>query len=215
MKKACITIGLAGILFLHQDAVFSQSDEPIPKTQKLVNEIVERSYPELKKVKIEIKTFDSSSNYFKSQFSFSRFLTFRKISYVLFVNSEVFRRSAPVDGIRAIVVHELAHIHYYERKNRLQLLGLAALADRSFTAKFERRADLEAIVRGYGEGLKSYREWLYRNISPKAIKAKKRNYYSPAEIDSMMLRLSEKPDLIDFWRKRVPRNMNEIDVKKP
>ena len=214
MKIARIKICLAAILFFCQVAAFSQSDEPIPKTQKLVREIIERSYPELKNAKIEIKTFESNSNYFKSQFSVSRFLSFRKISYVLFVNAEVFRRNAPDDGISAILAHELAHILYYQRKNRFQLLGLAALADKSFTAKFERRADLEAIMRGYAEGLKSYREWLYLNIPPNAVGAKKRNYFSPVEIDAMVLLLKEKPDLIDFWRKRVPRNLNDISVAK-
>lgn len=214
MKNMFGKICLGAIFCIFPIASFSQKTEVLKHTQTIVNEIIEKSYPELKTAKIEIKTFESESNYFKSQFSVSRFLTFRNISYVIFVNAEVFRRNAPDDGIRAILAHELAHILYYQRKNRFQLLGLTALADKSFTAKFERRADLEAIARGYAEGLKSYRKWLYQNIPPKNVEAKKRNYFSPVEIDSMLLLLKEKPEMINFWRKRVPRNLNDIKVEK-
>jgi hypothetical protein len=132
------------------------------------------------------------------------------LHYVIFVNPEVFRRSAPEDGIRAILAHELAHILYYKRKNRFQLLGLTGLTDKSFTAKFERKADLEAIARGWGEGLKAYRKWLYENIPPKEVNAKKRDYFSPEEIDLMLRILREKPGMIDVWRKRVPRNIEDL-----
>lgn len=214
MKTLFGKICLAAILCIFPIAAFSQETEAVEKTQKIVGEIIEKSYPELKTAKIDINTFRSDSNYFKSQFSIERFLTFRRISYVIFVNPEVFRRNAPGDGIRAILAHELAHILYYQRKNRFQLLGLARLADKSFTAKFERRADLVAIARGYGEGLKSYREWLYQNIPPKSVKAKKRDYFSPEEIDLMLRILQEKPEMIDVWRKRVPRSIKEIEGEK-
>ncbi len=214
MKNMFGKICLGAIFCIFPIASFSQKTEVLKHTQTIVNEIIEKSYPELKTAKIEIKTFESESNYFKSQFSVSRFLTFRKIKYVIFVNPQVFRQNAPEDGIRAILAHELAHVSYFKRKNRIQLLGLAALADKGFTAKFERRADLEAMARGYGEGLKSYREWLYQNISPKAVEAKKLDYFSPAEIDLMLRLLREKPEMIDVWRKKVPRNLKEIEGEK-
>ena len=84
------------------------------------------------------------------------------------------------------------------------------LTDKSFTAKFERKADLEAIARGYGEGLKQFREWLYQNVPQKELEEKKRDYFSPEEIDLIMKILKEKPAMIDVWRKRVPRNLKEI-----
>lgn len=211
MKKACGKIYLTAILIILPSAVFPQANEAIERTNKIVGEIIEKSYPELKRSKIEIKLFESNSNFFKSQFSISRFLTFRRINFVIYVNREVFRRSAPDAAVRAILAHELAHVLYYQRKNRFELLGLVGLTDQSFTAKFERRADLEAIARGYGVGLKSYREWLYENIPAKNLKAKKRDYFSPAEIDLMLRILRGKPEIIDVWRKRVPRNLKEIE----
>jgi len=49
----------------------------------------------------------------------------------------------------------------------------------SFTTRFERKADLDAIVLGYGRGLRTFRIWLYRNIPPAKVADKKRDYYTP------------------------------------
>jgi hypothetical protein len=210
MKTVCGKIWLAAIVLTFPIAALSQSPGAGEKTREIVHEIIEKSFPELTSAEIEIRTFRSRSNYFKSQFSISRFFAFQTLHYVIFVNPEVFRRQAPAGGIRAILAHELAHVLYYKRKNRFALLGLARLAGKRFTAKFERQADLETIARGYGEGLKSYRQWLYENIPAAAAKAKMRDYFSPEEIGLMLQILAEKPETIDVWRKRVPRNLMEI-----
>lgn len=206
-------ICLAAMVLSFPIAAFSQVENEVEKTQALVGEIIEESFPELKTANIEIKSFRSDLNYFKSQFSVARFLTFQKLHYTVLVNPEVFRRNAPMAGIRAILAHELAHVLYYRRKNRFELFTLARLADKDFTARFERRADLEAIARGYGDGLKLYRAWLYQNIPSKMVEAKKRDYFSPEEIDLMLRILREKPAMIDVWRERVPRNLKEIEIQ--
>lgn len=210
MKGFFGKIWLAAALLTFSGNAFSQAADVVEKTNELTREVVERSFPELKRARIEIKTFQSDSNFFKSRFSMSRFLTFQKLHYVIWVNPEVFRRAAPEEGIRAILAHELAHILYYERKNRFQLFTLTRLADKDFTANFERKTDLEAIARGFGEGLKLYRKWLYENIPARAVKAKKRDYFAPEEIDLILEILRKKPETIDVWRKNVPRASKEI-----
>lgn len=185
----------------------------IAKTQLIVAEIVNESFPELKTASIIIKTFDSPADYFRTRFSFSRFLTLRKLHYLVFVNPSIFDLNAPADGIRAIIAHELAHAAYYLRHNRFELFGLVALQSKSFTVRFERRADLQAIKRGYGPGLKEYREWLYANIPADTVAAKKRDYFSPEEIDLILDAMTRKPDLINFWLKNVPRNATEIEAE--
>lgn len=184
----------------------------IAETTRIVSEIIKDSFPELAGARISVRTFRSSSDYFRSRFSFSRFLTFRRLHYVVFVNPQVFARNAPEDGIRAIIAHELAHAAYYRRHNRFELLGLVGLLSNSFTARFERGADLLAIRRGYGAGLKDYRRWLYRNIPPKNLVAKKRDYFSPEEIDLILQATDEKPELFEFWRKNIPRDAAEINA---
>ncbi len=156
------------------------------RTRALAREVQTASYPELSGVNIDLKEFRSDSDYFQSRFNFGRFFTGRKMRYVIYVNPLVYERGCPEAALRAIIAHELAHVLYYRRRNRLQLFGLARLAGKDFTARFERGADLEALTRGYGTGLKEYRLWLYRNIPPRKLPEKRRNYFSPEEIDALI-----------------------------
>ena len=96
--------------------------------------------------------------------------------------------TAPDEAREAIVAHELAHIAYYANGNRLHLFGLLRLIEKNFRQSFERRADLDTIERGYGEGLKQYRLWLYQHVPPKALAEKKRDYLSPEEIEAALMR---------------------------
>lgn len=213
MQKFTFQLILCLALCLFPNVALSKQTDATAKTQTIIAEIVEKSYPELKKAKINVRTFQSNANYFQSQFSVPRFLTCQKLRYNIYVNPEVFRKNAPEDAIRAILAHELAHVLYYSERNRFELLGLISLIDKSFTANFERRADLQTIARGYGEGLIKYRRWLYQNIPVKNLAEKKRNYFSPEEIEKMLGILQQKPKMIDVWQKKVPRNLNEISDK--
>ncbi len=182
----------------------------IETTKSYVSEIAEKSYPEIKLQKIHYKTFESDSNFFKARFSFGRFLTFRPMRHLVYINPKVFALSVPENGIGAILAHELAHVLYYTKKNRFELLGLASLASKGFTRKFERKADLEAIARGYGEGLIAYRKWLFKSIPKADLAGKRRNYFSPEEIELMLKILSSQPKKIEDWKRKVPLNIGEI-----
>lgn len=197
------------LLTLLPNSIFAQT--VVEKTQNILYEIVEKSFPELDAKKIRVKTFKSSATFFKAQFSFGRFLTFRGMRTTIFVNPLVFENNAPEEGIRAILAHELGHALYFKEKNRLQLVGLVSLIDGGFTAKFERRTDLVAIERGYGEGLIKYREWLYRNVPPNNLAEKLRNYFTPEEIRLLMQANENNPKLFDQLKKRVPRNLKEVE----
>src|SRR6266404_1250315 len=130
----------------------------LDRARILVNEVISASYPELKGTEIQIKLFDSKSDYFKARFGIPQFF-FGRMQYLVFVNPRVFDRGAPDAGVRAILAHELGHVLYFKTRNRLKLLGLVRLASKASTQRFERWADLQAISRGYGEGLKEYRQW--------------------------------------------------------
>lgn len=186
------------------------NESAIKKTETIIKEIAQKSFPEIKLKKIRVKSFESDTSFFKARFSFTRYLTFQKMRHLVYVNPKVFKLNTPENGIRSIIAHELAHILYYTKKNRLELLGLASLASDSFTAKFERKADLVAIKRGFGKGLIEYRRWLYKNIPEKEIKSKKRNYFSPEEIALILGITKDNPKMFDVWRKNVPRNIDEI-----
>jgi hypothetical protein len=132
----------------------------------------------------------------------------------VFVNPQVFARGAPDVGVRAILAHELAHVLYFKTRNRLKLLGLVRLASKTSTHRFERWADLQAISRGYGEGLKEYRKWVYRNIPASNLAAKRLTYFSPDEIDAILFASRARPDLLAYWLKHVPLNLDQIVARR-
>ena len=117
----------------------------------------------------------------------------------------------PADGLRAIVAHELAHISYYEDQSRMGLLSLVGLLMPSFTTRFERKADLDAITLGYGRGLQTFRTWLYRNIPPSRVAAKKRDYYTPEEIEAILRAEINHPGIMSKFQRCVPRSLVEIN----
>lgn len=132
------------------------------------------------------------------------------MQYLVFVNPRVFERSAPGVGVRAILAHELGHVLYFKTRNRLKLLGLVRLASKTSTQRFERWADLQAISRGYGEGLKGYRQWVYQNIPASKLGAKRLTYFSPDEIDAILFESRARPDLLAYWLKHLPLNLDQI-----
>jgi len=228
------TIILAALLAMHfpgalcdasRFPVRANSSEPARQTTKdttgdavnrsraLVDEIIAASYPELKGADIRIKPFRSRSDYFKARFGFPQYF-FSRMRYLVFANPRVFELRAPEAGVRAIIAHELGHILYFKRRNRVRLMGLMRLTSKRFSAEFERWADLKAISLGYGEGLKEYRRWLYRNVSASKLAEKQRNYFSPEEIDAILTASRRRPELIDYWLKRVPLSLDQILAAK-
>ena len=187
--------------------------DAVNRTRVLVDQVIALSYPELKAAGIRIKSFRSRSAYFKARFGFPQFF-FARMRYLVFVNPRAFELQPPEAGVRAIIAHELAHVVYYQRRKRVRLLGLVRLRSQRFSAEFERWADLKAISLGYGEGLKEYRRWLYQNVSASKLAEKRRNYFSPDEIDAILSASSRRPELLEYWLKHVPLSLNQILTAK-
>jgi hypothetical protein len=190
------------------------TEAAIKQTRVIVDEVIKASYPELAKTNIQVRAFNDDADYFRTIFSFNRFLLGRKMQYVIRVNPRLFELAAPEAGIRAIIAHELAHVFDFQGKNRVKLLGLVRLASKKSTARFERRTDLQAISRGYGEGLKTYRLWLYQHVPAKKLTEKKRNYFSPEEIDAIEAKLKANPSRLSYWFKHVPLKLEKITAQQ-
>jgi hypothetical protein len=168
------------------------------------------SYPALARTNLRVRAFRSQSDYFRTRFSVSRFLLFMPMRYFVDVNPSLFVRPPPSDGICAILAHELAHVVSLSHGNRIRRLGLIRLISGQYTVKFERGADLEAIHRGYGDGLKTYRTWVYTHIPSGKLQQKLRNYFSPEEITAIQVKLQDQPGLFQYWSRHVPTNLQEI-----
>lgn len=183
---------------------------PSPLLRQQFDLVRARSFSELSGKFIESRTFRSSADYFRTRFSFSRFILLRPMHYFVEINPRISVSGPSEQSVCAILAHELVHIDRMSTGNRIRLFGLVRLVSRGYTARFERSTDLEAIRRGYGPGLISFREWVYLNIPSAALKLKRRNYFSPEEI-SAILRLSQaNPALPAYWKQYVPMNLQEI-----
>jgi hypothetical protein len=175
----------AAALFL-APALLAQAQTKAPEwAERMVREVRSSSFPELLGRDIRVRQFAGSSDYFQARFSISRFLTVRRMRYVIRVNSAAALIAAPEEARRAIIAHELAHVAYYANGNRLRLFGLIRLASQGFRERFEKRADLETLQRGHAQGLKQYRIWLYRHVSARVLQEKRRDYLTPEEIDAL------------------------------
>lgn len=192
--------------------ISEERNAAIQSAAKLVEEVRSLSYPEIYQHDLEVKAFKSNSDFFKARFSIARYLTFRRLKTTIFVNPSVFASSVPSENaLRAIIAHELAHALYYTTRNRLRLFGLVRLTGSEFAAQFERKADLVAISRGYGDGLIEYRHWLYENVPQKALRVKKRNYFAPAEIKVLQEILNKDSKSFDKFMRKVPRTLGELE----
>lgn len=179
---------------------------------ELIESVRRASYPQLRNAKITVYDLQSDFDYFQTRFTVASYFT-RKLDYMMMFNREAIRRQAPAEGLRAIVAHELAHIDYFESQSRMGLLGLIRLLSHSYTTRFERSADLEAIALGYGKGLEVYRIWLYRNVPSGRVMEKKRDYYSPEEIEAILSAEAVHPEIMRTFARCVPRNMAEIRME--
>jgi len=191
-----------------------QASDAIDAAGAAMREVKAKSFPELARVDLRVGSFHSPYDYFRTRFSLSRFLLLRQMRYFVDVNPAVFKHQAPPDGVCAILAHELMHVVSLSRGNRIRRFGLARLLSKRHTLKFERGADLGAIHRGYGNGLKSYRVWLYPHIPPSKLQQKLHNYFSPEEISAIQKDLQERPDLFEYWSEHVPTSLQEIERAK-
>jgi hypothetical protein len=184
------SIALASILLAGMPLARGQTKAP-EWAQRLVRDVRTSSFPELAKEDIRVRQFASESDYFQARFSIWRFILGRRMRYVIRVNSGATLLTAPEEGRRAIVAHELAHLAYYGHGNRVHLLSLLRYPSRGFRERFEKGADIEAVRRGYAQGLRQYRIWLYGRVPLGALAKKRRDYLSPDEIDTLQRQIGK------------------------
>ena len=191
------------------DGVESKRTPPPPLRNRF-DKVRAQSFSELNDKVVETRTFQSSSDYFRTRISISRFLLFQPMHYFVEMNPRITVSGPTPQSVCAILAHELVHLVGMSHGNRIRLLGMVRLLSSGYTAKYERSTDLEAIRRGYGEGLASYREWVYQHVPPKAVTNKRRNYFSPDEISAILQLSQADPTLYSYWKKHVPLNLQEI-----
>jgi hypothetical protein len=197
----------------HVDGRDPQPVTSLGEVQQLLDELVERSFPELAEGRIKLRTFKSESVYFRSRPTIGSFLFSKRLTYLIDVNPRVFELEPPREAVVAILAHELSHSSHYTRSSRWRVVGdLRQFVCSQHMVRFERRTDLDAIDRGYHAGLAQYREWIYAELTPKALAKKRRDYLTPEEIHLVERVRHDHPDLMAEWRREPPRDLAAFEA---
>lgn len=178
----------------------------------LFNGLLKKSFPELQGKKFQIRYFDSDDVFFRSRPSITSMLNpFTPTTYLLDVNPATFDKELPLQAAEAIIAHELSHTLEYVSRGILGMLdALVGELHRGHLVHNERQTDMEAISRGYSEGLKGYREWIYPQLSPEDEAKKRQVYFSPEEISAIETIRVTKPELFEEFKLNPPKNLEEI-----
>lgn len=179
---------------------------------EIVEKLLEESFPELADKSFELEFFKSRDVFFHSEPDVGSVLNpFRPTSYQLGVNRAVYSKELPSKAAKAIMAHELSHTLEYVNRGVLGMLD--AFVGRFYMPHLihnERQTDMEAISRGFADGLSDYREWIYPHLTPEDEVKKRKIYFSPEEISAIEDIRTTKPQLFERFRKKPPKNLEEI-----
>lgn len=157
--------------------------------KRQIENIIDHDFPELRSRNIELRIFDHEKSFFFYTFVENALSLFSPRLYIIRINRFIMDTPPPIEGLRAILAHELQHLSDYTKMTTVELGWLALQYqirdNRSFIARFERRTDTKVVKKGFGEGLKIYRAWLYQNIPSESLATKKTNYLTPNEISAV------------------------------
>jgi hypothetical protein len=144
-------------------------------------------FPQMKDLIIDLKTFNSDSYFFQANFPVkSIFSNPLKRKYQIEINPKLLNCPPSIEGLKAIMTHELKHIDDYLKLNRKDMTKFAIKfgLNKNYRAHYERETDIFALETNQKKGLKEFRQWVYQWLTPRELKIKKRFYLTPEEIDA-------------------------------
>lgn len=145
----------------------------------------DKFFPELKGVNIEVVTFKANSYFLKVRPVVKTLLNKRKNrSYQILLNNNLLKCPPSMEGLEAILVHELEHIVDFTHWSPSRIIkhGTHYFLSCNKRIGYERATDLKVLKKGLGEGLMHYRLWIYQWLTPKDLYLKRLIYITPEEI---------------------------------
>lgn len=143
-------------------------------------------YPSLDGVPVELhRDLTSDQDFFTAAPDLTT-LDERPRTYRVRTNVAIDTLGVPVEGIVAILAHELKHVLDYTEMTDVEVVDFGLWYGQGDIAEYERATDLGSLERGCGEGLIAYRDWLYSVVDADTLDAKKRDYMTPDEIRAWM-----------------------------
>ena len=153
----------------------------------LLGEVQATFHPALDGVSIALEAMDSDQDFFVANLDLS---TAGEAGpdrdYRVQYGLRVFEDPPPFAATGAILVHELQHIEDYVAMDTAALAEFAIWYAGGDFAEYERATDEVVLEAGCGEGLKAYRLWLYGQVDAGTEAEKRRDYYTPEEIEAWM-----------------------------
>jgi hypothetical protein len=181
-------------------------------------------FPELEGRQIVLGRLEEETVFFQSSFTPASALQGlfddRPLTYSIEANPRAFAAGIPPDALRGVLGHELAHTLDYELRTdagveKLRLVALLPLVLSPSSNDWERRTDLVAVDRGFGEGLLRYRAWQFRLLSREAVREKRSIYYGPLELSLLIDVKARCPAVFASFLSKAPGSAREIATRCP
>ncbi len=152
--------------------------------KKIVSDLINKSFPELKKEKIKIIELKGRIFWFLGGFTVRGI----KKDFIL-INSKL--QKLRILELKGVLAHELCHVVDLRGKNFIHywILIIPYLLNKVFGGslirKIENKTDKETIKRGYAKELYSFGKSMEKRYSKKVLsKSYSKGYLSPKEIKS-------------------------------
>lgn len=174
----------------------------LEEIKALMRDLISDYFPNLEHVhkenRLKIREFESEQYFFKTFFKLGHILKDKRV-YFIDVNTKLYECAPSKQSLVAILAHELKHIDDYQNFKSYELfkLGLKMIQKKS-RSEYERATDYHVMGLGLATGIKEYRNWIYNQLTQKALNKKKCYYYTPEEINRF---LQGERDFSDYFNK--------------
>jgi hypothetical protein len=159
----------------------------VPGLQQSLTAVQAELFPELSGVAVVLDPISSTTSFFAANVDLQTFdAEPRDRTYTVQYAEELFALAPPAAGVVAILAHELAHVRDYTGMDTDAFAAFALEYAGGDVAAYERSTDEAALEKGCGTGLIEYREWLYAAVDDETEAEKRRDYYTPEEIQAWL-----------------------------
>lgn len=151
----------------------------------IIEDLRRDTVPELQGFRLELSPSESGQDFFRTTVDpLTALAPAPGRTYRIVYSARLFADPPSRLALRAILTHELGHMHHY---TTLSSVDLASFAIWYATAKdvsaYEHATDDFALVRGKALGLEQFRLWLYAHVAPDVRAQKQHDYYTPDDIE--------------------------------
>lgn len=154
------------------------------KYNKIVRELIKKSFPELKKSIIFINYIDSP--YCKHNATVFEFFIFKWI--IVFKKAKNYSK----DALIGMFAHELSHLAIIKKRNFFQKIAYfwSWPFSKKKRAEFERKTDIEVVKKGYGKQRIELNKFSFKGKTKEQLgEIRKKGYLSNKEIRYHMKKL--------------------------